>query len=82
MPNNCRFAGCRDGVVRTVKTASGAVTVQVVCPSRRTTGARQIEHIGSAHDADEVAVLKAAARAAVGRLQQGLDLRGGRPGQK
>ncbi|WP_293059083.1 IS1634 family transposase [Mycobacterium sp.] len=58
--------------VRTVKTASGAVAVQVVWSSRR--GARQIEHIGSAHDAAEVAVLKAAAAQRLTAGQQVLDL--------
>jgi hypothetical protein len=45
--------------VRTVKTASGAVAVQVVWSSRR--GARKIEHVGSAHDEAGLEVLKAAA---------------------
>ncbi len=58
--------------VRTVKTASGATAVQVVHSNRR--GARQIEHIGSAHDEQELAALKAAAaeRLAAGQLH--LDL--------
>jgi hypothetical protein len=42
--------------VRTVKTASGAVAVQIVWSSRR--GSRSIEHLGSAHDGQ---ALKAAA---------------------
>ena len=46
--------------VRTVKTASGARAVQIVHGSRR--GARQIEHLGSAHDDQELEALKAAAR--------------------
>ncbi len=46
--------------VRTVKTASGAIVVQIVWSTRR--GARQIEHLGSAHDDSEVEALKAAAR--------------------
>ena len=46
--------------VRTVKTASGATAVQIVHGSRR--GARQIEHLGSAHDEQELEALKAAAR--------------------
>jgi hypothetical protein len=46
--------------VRTVKTASGATAVQVVHSSRR--GARDIDHLGSAHEDAELEVLKAAAR--------------------
>ena len=51
--------------VRTVKTASGATAVQIVWSWRR--GSRSIEHIGSAHDEVELAALKTAAAAAVGR---------------
>jgi len=46
--------------VRTVRTASGATAVQIVHSSRR--GSRDVEHIGSAHDDAELAVLKAAAQ--------------------
>jgi hypothetical protein len=46
--------------VRTVQPASGATAVQVVYSKRR--GARRMEHIGSAHDEQEVEALKAAAR--------------------
>jgi hypothetical protein len=46
--------------VHTVPTASGATAVQVVYSKRRC--ARQMEHIGSAHDEQEVEALKAAAR--------------------
>ncbi len=46
--------------VRTVKTASGATAVQIVHSTRR--GARDIEHLGSAHDEAELEALKAAAR--------------------
>src|SRR5215207_11157535 len=42
--------------VRTVRTSSGAVAVQVVWRSRR--GSRDIEHFGSAHSDAEVEVLK------------------------
>jgi hypothetical protein len=42
--------------VRTVKTASGAIAVQIVHSNRR--GSREIEHIGSAHTSGEVEVLK------------------------
>ena len=58
--------------VRTVKTASGATAVQIVCSSRR--GARDIEHIGSAHDDAELAVLKAAAQQRMAAGQGELDL--------
>lgn len=55
--------------VRTVKTASGATAVQIVYGSRR--GARDIEHIGSAHDDAQLALLQAAARQrmAAGQLE-------------
>jgi hypothetical protein len=48
--------------------------VQVVWSSRR--GSREIEHLGSAHDAAELEVLKAAAqqRIAAGQLELGLGL--------
>jgi Transposase DDE domain len=58
--------------VRTVKTSSGAVAVQIVWSTRR--GARQIEHLGSAHDDAEVAALKAAARQRLAEGQGALDL--------
>jgi hypothetical protein len=58
--------------VRTVKTASGAVAVQIVWSTRR--GARQIELLGSAHDDAEVAALKAAARQRLAEGQGALDL--------
>jgi hypothetical protein len=45
--------------VRTVRTSSGAVAVQVVWKSRQ--GSRDIEHLGSAHTDAEVEVLKAVA---------------------
>jgi Transposase DDE domain len=61
--------------VRTVKTASGATAVQIVYSWHR--GSRQIEHIGSAHDAAGLELLKAAARqrlaAGQGELDLGLD---------
>ena len=66
--------------VRTVKTSSGATAVQIVFSSHR--GSRQIEHLGSAHTAAEVELLKAAARqrlaAGQGVLDLGLDT--GAPG--
>ena len=61
--------------VRTVKTASGATAVQIVCSFHR--GSREIEHLGSAHSGAEVELLKAAARqrlaAGQGELDLGLD---------
>jgi Transposase DDE domain len=68
--------------VRTVKTASGAVAVQIVYSSRR--GSRDIEHIGSAHDDAELELLKAVARqrlaAGQGVLGLGLGFGGGEGG--
>ena len=58
--------------VRTVKTASGAIAVQIVWSTRR--GSRQIEHLGSAHDEAEVEALKAAARQRLAEGQGTLDL--------
>ena len=60
--------------VRTVRTASGATAVQIVHASRR--GARDIEHIGSAHDEAELEALKsvAAQRLAAGQGVLDLDL--------
>jgi len=61
--------------VRTVKTASGATAVQIVYGKRR--GARRMEHVGSAHDEQELEALKAAARQRLaggqGQLELGLD---------
>jgi hypothetical protein len=58
--------------VRTVKTASGATAVQIVHSSRR--GSRKIEHLGSAHDEEELAALKAAAAQRLVEGQAELDL--------
>jgi hypothetical protein len=58
--------------VRTVRTASGATAVQIVHSSRR--GARDIEHIGSAHDDTELELLKAVARQRLAAGQEALDL--------
>lgn len=58
--------------VRTVKTASGAIAVQIVYSNRR--GSRDIEHIGSAHDAARLEMLKAAARQRLAAGQGELDL--------
>ena len=46
--------------IRTVKTASKATAVQIVHYSRK--GSRDIEHLGSAHTAEGVEVLKTVAR--------------------
>jgi hypothetical protein len=63
--------------VRTVRTASGAAAVQIVWSSRR--GSRRIEHLGSTHSDDELAVLKlvAAERIAAGQGQLDLGLDAG-----
>jgi hypothetical protein len=58
--------------VRTVKTASGATAVQIVHSSKR--GSRDIEHLGSAHDAEELEALKAAARQRTAEGQTEFDL--------
>lgn len=58
--------------MRTVETASGATAVQIVYSNRR--GSRQIEHIGSAHDEQELAALKAAAASRLAAGQLHLDL--------
>jgi len=65
--------------VRTVKTTSGAIAVQIVWASRR--GSREIEHLGSAHDEVELEALKAAAeqRIAAGQLELDLGLDGPGP---
>jgi hypothetical protein len=67
--------------VRTVRTSSGAIAVQIVHSYHR--GSRQIEHIGSAHDDVEVELLKAVARQRLAAGQGLLDLGpgfGGGPG--
>ena len=58
--------------VRTVKTSSGAMAVQIVHSYHR--GSREIEHIGSAHDDAGVELLKAAARQRLAAGQGELDL--------
>jgi hypothetical protein len=58
--------------VRTVKTASGATAVQIVHAKRR--GARRIEHVGSAHDEQELQALKTAAAQRLAFLYPQLDL--------
>jgi hypothetical protein len=64
--------------VRTVKTGSGAIAVQIVYSNRR--GSREIEHIGSAHAPAEVEVLKTIARQRMHANQDTLDLDDGRLG--
>jgi hypothetical protein len=63
--------------VRTVRTASGAMAVQIVWSWRK--GSRSIEHIGSAHDEVQLAALKtaAAARLVAGQTELDLGLSGG-----
>jgi hypothetical protein len=63
--------------VRTVKTASGATAVQIVWSTRR--GARDIEHVGSAHDDAELEALRAAANQRLAGGQGELDLGVGGP---
>jgi hypothetical protein len=58
--------------VRTVKTASGAIAVQIVWSTRG--GSRRIEHLGSAHDDAELEALKAAGRQRLAEGQGALDL--------
>jgi hypothetical protein len=64
--------------VRTVKTASGAVAVQIVHANRR--GSREIEHIGSAHTPGEVEVLKTVAQQRLHLDQDILDFDDGQLG--
>jgi hypothetical protein len=66
--------------LRTVKTSSGATAVQIVHSSHR--GSRDIEHLGSAHTAAEVELLKAAGRQklAAGQGELDLGLQAGTPG--
>ena len=59
--------------VRTVKMPSGATAVQIVYGKRR--GAHCMEHIGSAHDEQELEALKAAARQRLAVGRQGLEAR-------
>jgi hypothetical protein len=63
--------------IRTVTTASNAIAVQIVHSSRK--GSREIEHIGSAHTAEDVEVLKAVARQRLHANQDSLDFGDGRP---
>ncbi len=55
-----------------MRTASGATAVQVVYSSRR--GSRKIEHLGSAHDEQELAALEGAAQQRIVEGQAELDL--------
>lgn len=58
--------------IRTVKTASGATAVQVIFSERG--GSKKMEHIGSAHTPDDLAVLKAKAHRLIDGGQMSLDL--------
>lgn len=60
--------------VRTVRTKSGAVAVQIVWKSRQ--GGRDIEHLGSARAAAEVELLKAAGAQRIAAGQDELPLGG------
>ena len=60
------------GFIRKVKTASGATAVQIV--EKRRGVRRIVEHVGSAHDEVELAVLVQVARARLHAGQQVLDL--------
>jgi hypothetical protein len=64
--------------LRTVKTSSGATAVQIVHSNRR--GSRDIEHIGSAHSAAEVELLKTVARERLAAGQCVLDIELPTPG--
>jgi hypothetical protein len=58
--------------IRTVTTASGATAVQVVYSKRG--GKLDLEHVGSAHDGEELALLKAVAAQKIAAGQDELDL--------
>jgi hypothetical protein len=58
--------------VRKVRTASGAVAVQIV--TRQGRQVEQVEHLGSAHTDAELALLLSAARERLSPGQDGLDL--------
>ena len=60
------------GFIRKVKTASGATAVQIV--EKRSGVRRIVEHVGSAHDEVELAVLVQVAQARLHAGQQILDL--------
>src|ERR1700689_4584770 len=65
-------AGVVSRFVRKVRTASGAVAVQVV--TRRGRQVERVEHVGSAHTDAELALLLAAARERLSPGQGVLDL--------
>ena len=58
--------------LRTVRTASGATAVQIVWSKRQ--GRRDIQHVGSAHDERELALLRGAGEGIIRRGQGELDL--------
>ena len=60
------------GFIRKVRTASGATAVQIV--EKRSGVRRIVEHVGSAHDEVELAVLVQVARERLHAGQQVLDL--------
>ena len=60
------------GYVRTVKTSSGAIAVQIVWKYRH--GSREIEHLGSAHSQAEVELLQAVAAQRIAAGQDELPL--------
>ena len=62
--------------MRTVKTASGAVAVQIVHSNRR--GSREIQHVGSGHTPGDVEVLKTVAQQRLHVDQDTLDSTTGR----
>ena len=64
--------------IRTVKTASGAMAVQVVFSERK--GAKRMKHIGSAHSESELALLRAEAQRIVDGDQLALDFGEVKPG--
>ena len=68
----CEPFGVVSRFVRKVRTASGAVAVQVV--TRRGRQVEGIEHVGSAHTDAELALLLAAARERLAAGQEVLDL--------
>jgi hypothetical protein len=65
-------SGVVSSFVRKVRTASGAVAVQVV--TRRGRQVERVEHVGSAHTDAELALLLAAARERLSPGQGALDL--------
>ena len=68
-----RLVGCVFvASVRTLKTSSGAIAVQIVHSSRR--GSRRVEHLGSAHTVQELWALQVAAAKRLAGDRDKLDL--------